>query len=75
MVKYAAWSSVPHSQAFGKLLAGIVIGPDHPGPQMTNNYQAEVILMVKWKKVAVRIAPAATLVALVATAAASKKWS
>jgi hypothetical protein len=34
----------------------------------------EVILMVKWKTVAVRLAPAATLVALVVTAAAGKKW-
>lgn len=34
----------------------------------------EVILMVKWKSIAVRLAPAASLVALVVTAAAGKKW-
>jgi hypothetical protein len=30
--------------------------------------------MVKWKSIAARVAPAVTLVALVAAAAASKKW-
>ena len=31
--------------------------------------------MVKWKSVAARVAPAASLIALVVAAAASKKWA
>jgi hypothetical protein len=37
-------------------------------------FWVEVILMVKWKSIAARLAPAASLVALVVTAAAGKKW-
>jgi hypothetical protein len=37
--------------------------------------RAGVIAMVKWKTVVARVVPAASLVALVVTAAASKKWS